>query len=162
MTNETTHVFIMARGKGTRLHPLPNDTCKPSLSFGGCYRIIDFVLSNLAQSEIDNITVLLPADSSSLSSHLQKHWSNVRMNASTTHGLLPGNATSILRALQENLDDGAAHIGIFPSDQVFHFDVRTTLVKHQDSLSNASVLMLRAVTHMKERICWMNINIVTV
>ena len=97
MTNETTHVFIMARGKGTRLHPLTDDTCKPTVSFGGQYRIIDFVLSNLIQSAIDNITVLLPADSTSLSSHLQEHWSNVQMNSSATNGPLLGNATSILR-----------------------------------------------------------------
>ena len=124
MTNETTHVFIMARGKGTRLHPLTDDTCKPTVSFGGQYRIIDFVLSNLIQSAIDNITVLLPADSTSLSSHLQEHWSNVQMNSSATNGPLLGNATSILRALQANLDNSATHIGIFPSDQVFHFNIR--------------------------------------
>ena len=140
MKSETTHVFIMARGKGTRLHPLTNDTCKPSVFFGGQYRIIDFVLSNLVQSEIDNVTVLLPTDSSRLSSHLQEHWSNVHRNTSTTHGPRLGNATSVLRALEANLDNSATHIGIFPSDQVFHFDLRNTLIEHLDSGSNASIL----------------------
>ena len=47
MTNETTHVFIMARGQGTRLHPLTDGTYKPSVCFAGQYRIIDFVLGIL-------------------------------------------------------------------------------------------------------------------
>ena len=42
-----TLAFIMAGGKGTRLEPLTADRSKPSVPFGGKYRIIDFVLSNL-------------------------------------------------------------------------------------------------------------------
>ncbi|HEY2105975.1 MAG TPA: sugar phosphate nucleotidyltransferase, partial [Candidatus Binataceae bacterium] len=42
----------MAGGQGTRLHPLTRDRAKPAVPFGGKYRIIDFVLSNLVNSGI--------------------------------------------------------------------------------------------------------------
>ena len=140
MTNETTHVFIMARGQGTRLHPLTSDTCKPSVSFGGQYRIIDFVLSNLVQANIQNITVMLPTNSITLSPHLSKYWPDIHTYVIPTDGKPIGNATSILKALQANLDKKATHIGIFPSDQVFHFDLQASLLQHRTSNSKASIL----------------------
>ena len=76
MIKETIHVFIMARGKGTRL-PLTDGSCKSSVSFGGRHKIIDFVLSNLTTAGIENITVLGPADAPNLSHHLKIHWPNV-------------------------------------------------------------------------------------
>ncbi|RPH75027.1 MAG: glucose-1-phosphate adenylyltransferase, partial [Candidatus Rokuibacteriota bacterium] len=42
--------MIMAGGKGERLHPLTRDRSKPSVPFGGRYRIVDFVLSNFVNS----------------------------------------------------------------------------------------------------------------
>ena len=63
MIKETIHVFIMARGQGTRLKPLTDGICKSCVSFGGRHKIIDFVLSNLIQAAgIENITVLGPSD----------------------------------------------------------------------------------------------------
>ena len=139
MINETTHVFIMARGQGTRLHPLTKSTCKPHLSFGGQYRIIDFVLSNLSRAGIQNITVLIPFDDSNLCFHLKQHWPHVHTQAAT-NDVLVGNATSVLRALELNLDSTSEHIGIFPSDQVFHFELLPTLLQHVATGAKASIL----------------------
>src|SRR5580693_1380114 len=44
--------FVLAGGKGTRLYPLTKERAKPAVPFGGRYRIIDFVLSNLINSGI--------------------------------------------------------------------------------------------------------------
>ena len=75
MIKETIHVFIMVRGKGTRLKPLTDGVCKSSVSFGGRHKIIDFVLSNLTGfAGIDKITVLGPAEAPTLSHHLKIHW----------------------------------------------------------------------------------------
>ena len=57
MSNKTL-AFVLAGGKGTRLEPLTADRAKPAVPFGGKYRIIDFVLSNLLNSEIYGIYVL--------------------------------------------------------------------------------------------------------
>ena len=47
--------FVLAGGKGNRLMPLTQDRAKPAVPFGGKYRIVDFVLSNLINSGIVSI-----------------------------------------------------------------------------------------------------------
>ena len=67
-----TLAFVMAGGKGTRLAPLTSNRSKPAVPFGGKYRIIDFVLSNLVNSGIFSIYVLTQFKSQSLTEHLQE------------------------------------------------------------------------------------------
>ena len=49
--------MILAGGRGSRLHDLTNKVAKPAVSYGGKYRIIDFPLSNCANSGIDVVGV---------------------------------------------------------------------------------------------------------
>jgi glucose-1-phosphate adenylyltransferase len=49
--------LVMAGGRGSRLFPLTRDRAKPAVPFGGRYRIIDFVLSNLVNSGVRAIYV---------------------------------------------------------------------------------------------------------
>jgi len=64
----------MAGGQGTRLHPLTRDRAKPAVPFGGKYRIVDFVLSNLVNSQIYSIYLLVQFRSQSLIEHLKDGW----------------------------------------------------------------------------------------
>jgi glucose-1-phosphate adenylyltransferase len=66
--------IVLAGGKGTRLFPLTWDRAKPAVPFGGKYRIIDFVLSNLVNSGIESIYVLTQFRSQSLLQHLSDGW----------------------------------------------------------------------------------------
>ncbi|MBK8174012.1 MAG: glucose-1-phosphate adenylyltransferase [Rhodospirillales bacterium] len=66
--------FVLAGGKGTRLAPLTDDRAKPAVSFAGKYRIVDFVLSNLVNSGISSIYVLVQFKSQSLLLHLKEGW----------------------------------------------------------------------------------------
>lgn len=66
--------FVLAGGKGTRLAPLTNERAKPAVSFAGKYRIVDFVLSNLVNSGIFSIYVLVQFKSQSLLLHLKDGW----------------------------------------------------------------------------------------
>jgi len=66
--------FILAGGKGTRLSPLTKERAKPAVSFGGKYRIVDFVLSNFINSGIYSIYVLIQFRSQSLLQHLTEGW----------------------------------------------------------------------------------------
>ena len=66
--------FVMAGGKGERLHPLTKDRAKPAVPFGGIYRIIDFTLSNCINSGIRKIHVLIQYKSISLQRHLRMGW----------------------------------------------------------------------------------------
>ncbi len=69
-----TLALVMAGGQGTRLHPLTRDRAKPAVPFGGKYRIVDFVLSNLVNSRIYAIYVLVQWRSQSLIEHLKDGW----------------------------------------------------------------------------------------
>lgn len=66
--------FVLAGGKGTRLYPLTKERAKPAVPFGGRYRIVDFVLSNLINSGIYSTYVLIQFKSQSLLQHIRDGW----------------------------------------------------------------------------------------
>lgn len=66
--------FVMAGGQGSRLQPLTAARSKPSVPFGARYRIVDFVLSNLVNSQIQTIYLLVQYKSQSLIEHVRRAW----------------------------------------------------------------------------------------
>src|SRR5258705_11162464 len=66
--------MVLAGGEGTRLYPLTAEHAKPALPFASGYRIIDFVLSNLLNSEISSIYVLAQYKPESLIRHVAQAW----------------------------------------------------------------------------------------
>jgi glucose-1-phosphate adenylyltransferase len=66
--------FVLAGGKGERLFPLTSFRSKPSVPFGGRYRIVDFVLSSLVNSSIYAIYLLVQYKSQSLIEHVKQNW----------------------------------------------------------------------------------------
>jgi glucose-1-phosphate adenylyltransferase len=66
--------LILAGGKGERLYPLTRDRAKPSVPFGGIYRIIDFTLSNCLNSGLRRVYLLTQYKSTSLSRHISFAW----------------------------------------------------------------------------------------
>src|SRR3954462_9667699 len=67
--------LVLAGGEGTRLYPLTAEHAKPALPFANGYRICDFVLSNLVNSDISTIYVLAQYKPESLVKHIHKAWS---------------------------------------------------------------------------------------
>ncbi len=67
--------IVLAGGVGSRLFPLTANRAKPSVPFGGIYRIIDFTLSNCLHSGLRQILVLTQYKSHSLQKHLRDGWS---------------------------------------------------------------------------------------
>ena len=74
MLMQRTLAVILAGGKGTRLEPLTRDRAKPAVPFGGCYRIIDFTLSNCINSGLRRMLVLTQYKSMSLNRHIHLAW----------------------------------------------------------------------------------------
>ena len=66
--------MVLAGGEGSRLAPLTQERSKPAVPFGGRYRIVDFVLSNLINSGIHSIYLLVQYKSQSLIEHIQRSW----------------------------------------------------------------------------------------
>jgi glucose-1-phosphate adenylyltransferase len=71
---KSTLCILMAGGKGERLYPLTKARAKPSVRFGGIYRIVDFTLSNCLNSDIRRIYVLTQYRSVSLDRHIRLGW----------------------------------------------------------------------------------------
>lgn len=129
-----TLAFVMAGGKGTRLEPLTLDRSKPSVPFGGKYRIIDFVLSNLINSGINSIYVLTQFKSQSLSEHLQTSWSfgsilpnqfvrTVPAQQRTGDHWYRGTADAIFQNFNLISDHKPDRIAIFGGDHIFKMNV---------------------------------------
>src|SRR5664280_766613 len=70
-----TVTMLLAGGQGERLHPLTLKRSKPSVPFGGKYRIIDFALSNCLNSGLRQIYVLAQYKSDSLNKNIFEAWS---------------------------------------------------------------------------------------
>lgn len=72
--------LILAGGEGKRLGPLTRNRSKPSVPFGGKYRIIDFMMSNCLNSGLTNILVLTQYRSHELNKHLRLSWPSNTMH----------------------------------------------------------------------------------
>src|ERR671938_1686499 len=66
--------IVLAGGEGKRLVPLTADRAKPAVPFGGDYRLVDFVLSNLVNAGYLKIVVLTQYKSHSLDRHISVTW----------------------------------------------------------------------------------------
>lgn len=78
--------LILAGGQGTRLGKLTKDVAKPAVPFGGRYRIIDFALSNCANSNVKNVGVITQYQPLALNSHIGNGapWGLNGVNSSVT------------------------------------------------------------------------------
>jgi len=66
--------MIMAGGRGERLYPLTRSTAKPAVTFGGCFKIIDFTLSNCFNSGIRQVYLLTQYSNATMNRHVQLAW----------------------------------------------------------------------------------------
>ena len=66
--------IVLAGGEGKRLWPLTADRAKPAVPFGGNYRLVDFVLSNLVNAGLAKLCVLTQYKSHSLDRHISLTW----------------------------------------------------------------------------------------
>jgi glucose-1-phosphate adenylyltransferase len=63
---------IMGGGRGTRLHPLTSERCKPAVPLAGKYRLVDIPISNCLNSDLNQIFVLSQFNTASLHRHIQE------------------------------------------------------------------------------------------
>ncbi len=143
--------FVLAGGTGSRLLPLTKDRAKPALSFGGKYRIIDFVLSNLINSGVHSIYVLVQFKSQSLLRHLRHGWQFANIlndqfivpvpaqKRSSDGTWYEGTADAVYQNL--NLVDSEEDqiVAIFGGDHVYRMDVHQMLEFHQHKGAEVTV-----------------------
>ncbi len=73
-TGDSVLTMIMAGGRGERLYPLTRDTAKPAVTIAGCYKIIDFTLSNCFNSGMRRVYLLTQYSSVSMARHVRLAW----------------------------------------------------------------------------------------
>lgn len=143
-----TLVMVMAGGKGSRLAPLTSHRAKPSVPFGGRYRIIDFALSNFVNSGYRRIFVLTQYMAHSLIQHLSRNWHLSGMGefvevapAQMRLGdhWYRGTADSVLQNLNLVRDLRPDHVAVFGGDHIYLFDVSQMDDHHRQTDADLTV-----------------------
>jgi glucose-1-phosphate adenylyltransferase len=145
--------IVLAGGAGKRLAPLTDDRAKPAVPFGGNYRLIDFVLSNLVNAEIRQIAVLTQYKSHSLDRHITQTW---RMSALLGNYVTPvpaqqrlgprwytGSADAIFQSLNLIHDERPEIVVVFGADHVYRMDPGQMVDQHLATGAGVTIAGLR-------------------
>lgn len=145
--------MILAGGEGSRLYPLTQSRTKPSVPFGGSYRLIDCVLNNFVNSDLLRIYVLTQFKSQSLNQHLNIAWElssitdtfidAIPAQMRTGKHWYSGTADAIYQNLQFIESDEAEIICIFGSDHVYKMDIRQKIEFHQKKNATLTVSAIK-------------------
>ncbi len=147
----TLAAMILAGGKGTRLLALTKKVAKPAVSYGGKYRIIDFPLSNCANSGIDAVSVLTQYESSELNTYVGNgaKWgmNGVRSVTSVLTPKQTEEGSSWYRgtadAIYENLDwlerVQPEYVLILSGDHIYSCTYNEMLKKHIESKAHCTI-----------------------
>lgn len=133
--------LILAGGRGSRLHELTSWRAKPALAFAGKFRIVDFTLSNCANSGIRRVGVLTQYKSHSLLRHLIAGWTHYRRETDEYVEVLPasqrasddwykGTADAVFQNLDIIRAAAPKHVVILAGDHVYKMDYGTMIAEH--------------------------------
>lgn len=144
---------VLAGGEGKRLMPLTTDRAKPAVPFGGIYRLIDFALSNLANSGYLQMVVLTQYKSHSLDRHVTKTW---RMSTMLGNYVAPvpaqqrvgkhwfaGSADAIFQSLNLIHDEKPDYVVVVGADHVYRMDFSDMVAQHVESGASVTVAAIR-------------------
>lgn len=143
--------LVMAGGEGSRLYPLTAERSKPAVPFGGRYRIVDFVLSNLVNSGVHAIYLLVQYQSLSLIEHVRRAWlttphtfqrhfiTMVPPQKSAGMGWFQGTANAVYQNLNLVRENEPEVVAVFGSDHVYRMDVRQMLAFHRERAADVTV-----------------------
>ncbi|MDD2877605.1 MAG: glucose-1-phosphate adenylyltransferase [Acidiphilium sp.] len=134
--------YVLAGGRGSRLHDLTDKRAKPAVHFGGKWRIIDFALSNALNSGIRHIGVATQYKAHSLIRHLQLGWTFFRRERNESFDILPasqrvselgwylGTADAVYQNIEIIESAAPAHIIILAGDHIYKMDYEMLLQQH--------------------------------
>ncbi len=148
-----TIAMVLAGGKGERLSPLTLRRAKPSVAFGGKYKIIDFVLSNLFNSGIKKVYILTQYRAYSLNKHIRESWGKWTglgefyvdispETSSESEEWFKGTADAILQYLRFVESSDANFVAIFGGDHIYKMDVTQMINYHRMNRADITIAAL--------------------
>lgn len=162
--------LILAGGQGTRLGKLTQSIAKPAVQFGGRYRIIDFALSNCANSGIHNVGVITQYQPLALNNHIGNgsSWGLDGINSGATI-LQPYSATEGNRwfqgtshAIYQNIDYidsiNPEYVLILSGDHIYKMDYDDMLQTHKANMASLTVAVIDVPLKEAGRFGIMNID----
>ncbi len=145
-------VFILAGGRGERLYPLTKDRAKPAVPFGGKYRIIDFVISNLINSGFYQIKILTQFKADSLIRHIsQLHLLSPAVGqyldivpAQMRMGEMwyRGTADAVFQNLNLIYDENPKYIMVFSGDHIYKMNVNCFFKYHKKKKADMTISVI--------------------
>lgn len=150
MAYPKTLAMIMAGGRGERLFPLTFERSKPSVPFGGRYRIVDFVLSNLINSQIYSIYLLVQYKSQSLIEYVRENWGLSSVMSDHFVTVVPpqmrygkdwfqGTANAVFQNMNLIRQHKPELVIVFGADHVYRMDIRQMIDFHLERGAHATV-----------------------
>lgn len=163
--------MILAGGRGSRLHDLTTKVAKPAVSYGGKYRIIDFPLSNCANSGIDIVGVLTQYESIFLNSYVAagRRWgldtrnSGVyvlppREKADADLDVYRGTADAISQNIDFIDTYNPEYVLILSGDHIYKMDYDKMLEAHEMNNADATIAVIEVPYEEASRFGIMNTN----
>lgn len=161
--------MILAGGRGTRLHELTKKKAKPAVSYGGKYRIIDFPLSNCANSGIDVVGVLTQYESIQLNSYVAvgRRWgldaknSGVyvlppREKADANLDVYRGTADAISQNIDFIDTFSPEYLLILSGDHIYKMNYAKMLAYHKENNADATIAVIEVPMKEASRFGIMN------
>ncbi|KAA6185055.1 glucose-1-phosphate adenylyltransferase [Thiohalocapsa marina] len=153
MSTDRIIAFVMAGGEGAGLQPLTAARSTPSVPFGARYQIIDFVLSNLVNSQIRTTYLLVQYKSQALIEHVRKGWTISPLLSDQFITVVPpqmhsganwfqGTADAVhqnLNLIEEHAPD---YVVVFGADHVYRMDVRQMIEFHKMRQADVTIAAL--------------------
>ena len=144
---------VLAGGKGSRLDPLTRDRSKPAVPFGGCFRIIDFSLSNCLNSGIRKILVVTQYKAASLERHIEHGWHFLPAELGEFVSVRPpeqridenwylGTADAIYQNIYTIEKVRPKHIVVLSGDHIYRMDYSLFVREHIASKADATIACL--------------------
>jgi glucose-1-phosphate adenylyltransferase len=143
--------IVLAGGEGSRLFPLTKERAKPAVPFGGKYRIVDFVLSNLVNSGIHSIYVVIQFRSQSLLQHLRDGWQFGGILRNQFVVPVPAQMRTVGKdwyrgtadAIHQNINlieqSRPDIVVVFGADHIYRMNIREMIVFHEQKRAHATV-----------------------
>ena len=161
--------MILAGGRGSRLHELTNKVAKPAVSYGGKYKIIDFPLSNCANSGVDVVGVLTQYESVLLNSYvagggswgLDARDSGVfvlppREKADVNLNVYRGTADAISQNIDFVDSYDPEYLLILSGDHIYKMNYSKMLQYHKENNADATIAVIEVPIREASRFGIMN------